>query len=97
MQESYQRGPNPFSQLLIAIGIVLINIYIFNMFSQWIGLKLFDADVAVLLKNELFNELTTNEINAIRFSQFLTSFGGFIMSSFVLCRCFNKTLGNTCD
>ena len=90
MQESYQRGPNPFSQLLIAIGIVLINIYIFNMFSQWIGLKLFDADVAVLLKNELFNELTTNEINAIRFSQFLTSFGGFIMSSFVIMQVFQQ-------
>ena len=60
------------------------------MFSQWIGLKLFDADVAVLLKNELFNELTTNEINAIRFSQFLTSFGGFIMSSFVIMQVFQQ-------
>ena len=90
MQETYQRGPNPLSQLLIAIGIVLINIYIFNMFSQWIGLKLFDADVAVLLQNGLFNELTTNEINAIRFSQFFTSFGGFIMSSFVIMQVFQQ-------
>jgi len=90
MQETYQKGPNPLSQLLIAIGIVLINIYIFNMFSQWIGLKLFDADVAVLLNNELFNELTTNEIHAIRFSQFFTSFGGFIMSSFVIMQVFQQ-------
>lgn len=90
MQESYQRGPSPLSQLLIAIGIVLINMYIFNMFSQWIGLKLFDADVAVLLKNELFNELTNKEINAIRFSQFFTSFGGFIMSSFVIMQVFQQ-------
>jgi membrane protease YdiL (CAAX protease family) len=90
MQETYQKGPNPLSQLLIAIGIVLINIYIFNMFSQWIGLKLFDADVAVLLNNELFNELTTSEIHAIRFSQFFTSFGGFIMSSFVIMQVFQQ-------
>jgi uncharacterized protein len=90
MQESYQRGPNPFSQLLIAIGIVLINIYIFNMFSQFICLKLFDADVAVLLEKGLFNDLTTNEIHAIRFSQFFTSFGGFIMSSFVIMQVFQQ-------
>lgn len=90
MQETNQRGPNPLSQLLIAIGVVLINIYIFNTFSQWICLKLFDADIAVLLKNNIFNDLTLSEINALRFSQFFSSFGGFIMSSFVIMQIFQQ-------
>lgn len=90
MEEYSPRQQSPLSQLLIAVGIVLINIYIFNLFSQWLCIRLFKTDIELLLKNHLFDNLDSQQINALRFSQFFTSFGGFIMSSLVIAKVFQQ-------
>lgn len=90
MQDTQSQAGSPLSRFLISIGIVLINIYIFNMFSEWICLRLFNTDVALLLSKHLNADLTSNQINALRFSQAFTSFGGFVMSSFVIMQVFQQ-------
>lgn len=90
MQDSQIQGGSPLSRFLISIGIVLINIYIFNMFSEWICMRLFHTDVGLLLSKHLYADLTDTQIHALRFSQAFTSFGGFVMSSFVIMQVFQQ-------
>lgn len=88
MQDNRPTTAGSLSQFLISIGIVLINIYIFNMFSQWICIRWFHTDPELLISNHLFDDLTMQQKNALRFSQAFTSFGGFIMSSLVILQVF---------
>lgn len=90
MHETQTQAGNPLSRLLISVGIVLINIYIFNMFSEWICLRWFKTDVGLILSKHLYADLTTQQIHALRFSQAFTSFGGFVMSSFVIMQVFQQ-------
>ena len=78
------------SYFLIAVGIVMVNIFIFNQFSQWLCLRLYDVDIMPLMQSRLFETLRQNEINALKFSQAFTSFGGFIMSSLVIIQVFRE-------
>jgi membrane protease YdiL (CAAX protease family) len=78
------------SYFLIAVGIVIVNVFIFNQFSQWICVRLFDVDIMPLMQDRLFETLKQNEINALKFSQAFTSFGGFIMSSLVIIQVFRE-------
>lgn len=88
MQDNRPIKAGPLSQFLISIGIVLINIYIFNMFSQWICIRWFHTDPELLISQHLFDDLSMEQKNALRFSQAFTSFGGFVMSSLVILQVF---------
>lgn len=72
------------SQILIAFGILLINLFVFTVLASLVCKSVFGVNVAQVLTNSNFETINTNEINAIRIFQGIVSLGSFTVSAFVI-------------
>ncbi|NUM31071.1 MAG: CPBP family intramembrane metalloprotease [Bacteroidetes bacterium] len=72
------------SQILIAFGILLINLFVFTLIAGYVCNTYYNVDVAQVLKNSNFDIINHNQTIAIRIFQGIVSLGSFTFSAFVI-------------
>ena len=78
------------SQILIAFGILLINLFLFSFIAELICKAVFNVDVTQMLITADFSNADKNFKNAIRVYQGITSMGAFTVSSIIISFIFKK-------
>lgn len=73
---------NSLSILLITIGLVIVNTLIFNYMGRFLAQQIWDVDVTYLVKGNM--EFNRPHSSALRFTQFLSQGGGFILSVIIV-------------
>ncbi|MCC6720888.1 MAG: CPBP family intramembrane metalloprotease [Bacteroidia bacterium] len=72
------------SQILIAFGILIINLFVFTMLAGIICKNIYGIDITELMAVSENENADIKSINAIRIFQGIVSIGSFVFSSFVI-------------
>jgi len=78
------------SRLLIAFGILFINLFIFTALAAFICKAVYQIDITPPLNSSSFLSATSNHVSALRLFQGIVSFGTFGISAMVISLVFKQ-------
>ena len=85
-----QNGFKLVSRLLIAFGVMFINLFLFSILAEFLCKAFYDISISGYLANPIPDSPKTNEINAMRMFQGIVSLGTFVISAFVISLIFKE-------